>query len=225
MTIVPDFDRAAARSVGAKHPRQLRRAVGVGGSDAYWRVRSPLDVFGAVVLLPLVIVLGLVLLVLNPVFNPGPLLYRQRRMGQGYIPFLAIKFRTMTCGGRERGANDPVEVDRITPLGGILRRMGLDELPQVVNVLRREMSLIGPRPDCVHHAEEFLSEIPEYGRRFAIRPGMSGLSQIKLGYAVGHDATRAKALTDIAYMDQIGLRLDLWIVWRTLVTVAMGRGD
>lgn len=222
MTIVPDFDRTAVRPVGRK---RSRRVVGVGGSDAYWRIRSLLDVVGAVVLLPLVVALGLILLILNPVFNPGPLLYRQRRMGQGRIPFLAIKFRTMTCDGRERGATDPVEVDRITPLGGILRRMGLDELPQVINVLRREMSLIGPRPDCVHHAEEFLSEIPEYSRRFAIRPGMSGLSQIKLGYAVGHDATRAKALTDIAYMDQIGLRMDLWIVWRTLVTVAMGRGD
>lgn len=225
MTSVPDFDRAVARPVGSEGHKQSRRADGVGGSDAYWRVRSRFDVAGALVLLPLVTVLALLLLVLNPIFNPGPLLYRQRRMGQGCLPFLAFKFRTMTCNGLERGASDPVEVDRITPLGGILRRMGLDELPQAVNVLRREMSLIGPRPDCVHHAEEFLTKIPEYGRRFAIRPGMSGLSQIKLGYAVGLDATRAKALTDIAYMDQIGLRLDLWIVWRTLVTVATGRGD
>lgn len=184
-----------------------------------------MDVAGAVFLLPIVGALALVLLILNPIFNPGPLLYRQRRMGQGCASFVAVKFRTMTCASYERGAHDPVELDRITPLGGILRRMGLDELPQAINVLRREMSLIGPRPDCVHHAEAFLAEIPEYGRRFSIRPGMSGLSQIKLGYAVGTDATRKKAQTDIEYIAHAGFRLDLWIAWRTLVTVLMGRGD
>lgn len=225
MTIVPDFDRSVALPVQSKRAEPARRVAGVGGSDAYWRLRSMTDIAGALLLMPVVACLALILLVLNPFFNPGPLLYRQRRMGQGCMPFLALKFRTMTCDTQERGANDPVEVDRITPLGGILRRMGLDELPQAVNVLRREMSLIGPRPDCIHHAEEFLSEIPEYGRRFAIRPGMSGLSQIKLGYAVGLDATRAKALTDIDYIDRAGLALDLWIAWRTLVTVVTGRGD
>ncbi|MBY4893388.1 sugar transferase [Rhodobacteraceae bacterium N5(2021)] len=203
----------------------MQHAAEVGGSQGYWRLRSVVDIAGALLLLPTVACLALILMVLNPMFNPGPLLYRQRRMGKGCTPFLAIKFRTMTCGVQERGANDPVEVDRITPLGGILRRMGLDELPQAINVLRREMSLIGPRPDCVHHAEEFLAAIPEYRRRFAIRPGMSGLSQIKLGYAVGLEATRAKALTDIDYIDRAGLALDLWIAWRTLVTVATGRGD
>ncbi|GAB5448068.1 sugar transferase [Gymnodinialimonas sp.] len=225
MTIVPDFDRSVALPVPNRRLGAHRRAAGVGGSDAYWRFRSVIDVVGALFLLPIVACLALILLVLNPLFNPGPLLYRQQRMGQGCMPFLAFKFRTMTCGPQERGANDPVEVDRITPLGGILRRMGLDELPQAINVLRREMSLIGPRPDCVRHAEEFLTEIPEYGRRFVIRPGMSGLAQIKLGYAVGRDATRAKALSDIDYIRHAGFVLDLWITWRTLVTVFTGRGD
>lgn len=225
MTIVPDFDRAVALPSHGVGLRSVLRPVGVGGSDTYWRFRSLIDIGGAIVLMPVVIGLAVILVVLNPVFNPGPLLYRQRRMGQGCTPFIALKFRTMTCGARERGAYDPVEVDRITPLGRIFRRMGLDELPQAVNVLRREMSLIGPRPDCVHHAEEFLAEIPEYRHRYAILPGMSGLSQIKLGYAVGLDATRTKALTDIDYIDRAGVALDLWVVWRTLVTVVTGRGD
>lgn len=223
MTIVPNFDRSIALPIQS-HDR-ARRAFGIGGTDAYWRARSVVDIAGALVLLPVVAMLALVLIVLNPFFNPGPLLFRQQRMGQGCASFIAFKFRTMTYAPFERGANDPVEEERITPLGRILRRMGLDELPQAINVLRREMSLIGPRPDCVHHAEEFLTEIPEYGRRFAVRPGMSGLSQIKHGYAVGLHATRAKALTDIDYISRAGVRLDLWIAWRTLVTVAMGRGD
>lgn len=225
MTIVPDFDRSVALPVRNRNNRMSRRALGVGGSAGYWQLRSAVDVAGAVFLLPIIGLLALILLILNPFFNPGPLFYRQQRMGQGCMAFVALKFRTMTCGAVERGANDPVEVDRITPLGRVLRRMGLDELPQAVNVLRREMSLIGPRPDCVHHAEEFLIEIPEYGRRFSVRPGMSGLSQIKLGYAVGTEATRAKALTDMDYIARAGVRLDLWIAWRTLVTVVTGRGD
>lgn len=223
MTIVPDFDRSVAMPVH-RHRRAVRR-LDVGGTDGYWRTRAVMDVGGAILLLPVVGFLMLLLVILNPVFNRGPLFYRQNRMGKGCAPFQALKFRTMTGGGQERGPNDPVEVERITPLGGILRRMGLDELPQVVNVLRREMSLIGPRPDCVDHAIQFLAEIPEYSRRFAILPGISGLSQIKLGYAVGREATRAKALTDIDYIHRAGFRLDLWIVWRTLVTVVTGRGD
>lgn len=225
MTIVPDFDRSVALPVRSQQRGASRRALGVGGSEGYWRLRSAFDVVGALILLPIVGLLALILLVLNPFFNPGPLLYRQHRMGQDRMSFVAFKFRTMTCAPSARAANDPVEVDRITPLGAVLRRMGLDELPQALNVLRREMSLIGPRPDCVHHAEEFLSRIPEYGRRFSILPGMSGLSQIKLGYAVGFEATREKALTDIDYIARAGLRLDMWIAWRTLVTVATGRGD
>lgn len=218
MTIVPDFDRALAAPVA-------RPAIGVGGSVVYWRLRSIVDVVGALLLLPIVGAMALLLIVLNPVCNPGPLFYRQRRMGQGCTPFVALKFRTMTCASRARGACDPVEVDRITPLGAVLRRMGLDELPQVLNVLRREMSLIGPRPDCIHHAHEFLVEIPEYARRFTVLPGISGLSQIKLGYAVGIEATRQKALTDIEYIARAGVWLDVWIVWRTVVTVVTGRGD
>ncbi|UWQ97447.1 sugar transferase [Rhodobacteraceae bacterium M385] len=199
--------------------------MGVSGSEVYWRARPVFDRIGALLLLLLAAALAVVLAVLNPMLNPGPLLFRQLRMGQGGRAFVVYKFRTMTCGARARGATDPVEKGRITPLGGMLRRMGLDELPQAVNVLRAEMSLIGPRPDSLPHAQEFLAKIPEYRRRLSVRPGISGLSQITLGYAEGMEATRAKALRDIEYINQAGFRMDLWIVWRTLVTIVTGRGD
>ncbi|WP_341863960.1 sugar transferase [Gymnodinialimonas sp. 57CJ19] len=225
MTIVPDFDRATALPVGVRPAPRQTRPMGVGGSEAYWRARPVLDWVFALLLLPFAAALAGVLVGLNPVFNPGPLLFRQLRMGQGGRAFVVYKFRTMTCGMATRGAADPVETGRITPLGGLLRRMGLDELPQAVNVLRAEMSLIGPRPDSLPHAQEFLAKIPEYRRRLSVRPGISGLSQITLGYAEGVEATRAKALSDIEYINQAGFRMDLWIVWRTLVTIATGRGD
>lgn len=225
MTIVPDFDRAIALPVQIKSRRLAQSGPGMGGSQLFWRSKAVADVLGAVFLLPVVATLCVLLLVLNPVFNPGPLFFRQRRMGRSCTPFVALKFRTMFDATCERGPNDPVEKDRITPLGRILRRTGLDELPQAINVLRGDMSLIGPRPDCVRHAECFLDSIPDYHHRYCIRPGMSGLSQIKLGYAVGTEATRAKAATDLDYINQAGFALELWIVWRTVVTVLAGRGD
>lgn len=225
MTIVPDFDRATALPVGLLPAQVQRDAAGIGGSAGYWRARAVFDVVGALILLLISAALAVVLLALNPIFNPGPLLFRQPRMGQGGSAFVVYKFRTMTCGTGGRGVTDPVETARITPLGGMLRRMGLDELPQAVNVLRREMSLIGPRPDCWPHAQEFLAKIPEYRRRLSVRPGISGLAQITLGYAEGMEATRAKALRDIDYINHAGFGMDLWIVWRTLVTIVAGRGD
>jgi lipopolysaccharide/colanic/teichoic acid biosynthesis glycosyltransferase len=224
MTIVPDFDRSIALPVRPLDQGD-RSAAGIGGTDTFWSVKSGLDILGALFLIPVLVVLSIILLVLNPVFNPGPLLYKQSRLGRNFAPFTAYKFRTMTHSTRSRGPNDPLEHDRITPLGGIFRRMGLDELPQAFNVLRGEMSLIGPRPDCLHHAIAFLASVPEYSQRFSVRPGMSGLAQVKLGYVVGTDATRVKARTDIDYILRAGFALDLWIVWRTIVSVALGRGD
>lgn len=225
MTIVPDFDRRLALPVGNAVRQPVRRAIGVGGSDLYWRVKAATDVVGALLLLPLVVVLACLLALLNPVLNPGPVFYRQRRMGRDCAPFTALKFRTMRVSGHVRGPLDPVEAHRITPLGGLLRRMGLDELPQAINILRGEMSLIGPRPDCIHHARAFLDEIPEYHQRFRIRPGLSGLAQIRLGYAVGTEATRAKARCDLDYIARAGFALDAYIAGRTLVTILTGGGD
>ncbi len=225
MTIVPDFDRSNSVPVRAMGQCSATRPLGVGGSDAFWSLKSGVDLIGAALLLPVVLVLSVVLLVLNPLFNPGPLFYRQVRLGRNFIPFTALKFRTMTQPGGPRGPEDALEIDRITPLGAILRRMGLDELPQAVNVLRSEMSLIGPRPDCLHHATAFLGSIPEYSHRFSVRPGMSGLAQVELGYVVGREATRAKARRDMDYIARAGFGLDLWIVWRTIASVVLGRGD
>ncbi len=118
------------------------------------------------------------LLIANPFLNRGPLLFIQKRMGRECNHFMAIKFRTMTCVSEmSRGADDPLEVNRITPLGGFLRKTRMDEIPQIINVLRGEMSLIGPRPDCFEHAETYLNTIAGYRERHAALPGISGLAK------------------------------------------------
>lgn len=221
MTLAPNFDRFTSAPVQA--PGLFRS--GVGRSRLFRMAKLCADVAGALLMLPMITILAVLLTGLNPLFNPGPLIFRQDRMGQNGRIFKALKFRTMAYAPGHRGPLDPVEADRIPRLGHLLRRMGLDELPQAINILRGEMSLIGPRPDCVRHARIFLETIPEYRQRLTVRPGISGFAQITLGYAVGLEATREKVRADLDYITRAGFALDLWITWRTILNMALARGD
>lgn len=177
-------------------------------------------------LIPATLVVALPLLALNPVFNPGPLFYRSLRMGQHCKPFAAYKFRTMRPDEpiKRRGPDDPVERDRVTGLGRFLRRSRFDELPQILNVFRGEMSLIGPRPDVFAHARTYLRTVPGYRERHAVRPGLSGLAQVELGYVEGRAGTAAKTEVDLRYIREAGPRMDLSIFWRTVGTVVDLKG-
>lgn len=192
----------------------------VGGNTLFWAAKRVFDICCAVLLLPVLALCTVALIVLNPFFNKGPLFYVQDRMGQGCRKFRAIKFRSMTDVARiERGHNDPVETDRITPLGRLLRKTRIDELPQILNVLRGDMAMIGPRPDYYAHAKVYLEQIPEYSLRHAVRPGITGLSQVSLGYIEGCEATRAKAKMDVEYARRASFALDTKIVLRTIVVI------
>jgi len=181
------------------------------------------DIVLCLLLLPLLAFFALVLLCINPFQNPGRLIFVQKRMGRDCQAFQAFKFRSMrTANEIQRTASDPLEVDRITPLGRFLRKTRIDELPQVINVLRGEMSLIGPRPDYYDHAVEYLNVVPGYRERHAVRPGISGLAQTKLGYAEGIEATCNKVNADLYYITHCGFRLELWIIWRTFAVI-LGR--
>ncbi|MBV7410636.1 sugar transferase [Maritimibacter sp. DP1N21-5] len=183
------------------------------------------DLAVAIAVLPLLALASLVLLIANPIGNPGPLFFVQPRMGRDCRPFAAFKFRTMTeATGPVRGHDDPLELDRITPLGAFLRRSRIDEMPQVINILRGEMSLIGPRPDFFSHARIYLRAIPEYRDRHRIRPGISGLAQVDLGYAEGLEATRAKVAADLYYIEHASFAMDARLLWRTALTILRGQG-
>lgn len=124
----------------------------------------------------------------------------------------------------DRGPFDALERHRITRLGRLLRRSRLDELPQIVNVLRGEMSLIGPRPDYLPHALVYVDEIEGYRERHSVVPGISGLAQVSVGYVEGLDGIRAKVAADLHYVRNATIALELWIVWKTLVTVVLQKG-
>ncbi len=183
------------------------------------------DLAVAIAALPLILLTALVLLVINPVWNAGPLFFLQTRMGRDCRPFRAVKFRTMRPVRRiMRGPDDPLEVDRITPLGQFLRRSRLDELPQFFNILAGHMSLIGPRPDYWDHAAHYLDTIPAYRQRHVVRPGITGLAQVDGGYAEGIDATVEKTRHDLRYIRGSGFTMEFYVLWRTIHVVCTGFG-
>ena len=183
------------------------------------------DIVVSLILLCVLIPIGVILICLNPVLNPGPLLFVQKRMGRNCAAFPAIKFRTMQpCDNGPRDLNAPIENARIPPLGRILRQLRIDELPQILNVLRGEMSLIGPRPDYFEHALQCMIEIPNYGRRHIVSPGITGLAQTELGYAIGIEATREKVKADLNYIETRGFRTEARIILRTFSVILSRSG-
>jgi lipopolysaccharide/colanic/teichoic acid biosynthesis glycosyltransferase len=216
----------APRSVTAPAAFYRRRERAFYPDWSFHAIKRTFDILMCVLLAPVMIVTSVALLILNPTKNKGPLFYIQTRMGRDCEPFQAIKFRSMTCAETiERGANDPLETDRITRLGDFLRRSRLDEIPQILNVLKGEMSLVGPRPDYIEHAKEYSNTIPGYKERHDVRPGISGFAQTEVGYAEGTDATREKVAADLHYIQFRSLRLEAWIVWRTIYTVLCRGGS
>ena len=191
----------------------------------FWINKRIFDIFVSLSLLPLLIIIAIILLVFNRFFNPGKLFFIQKRMGKNCKFFFTIKFRTMThIKEITRSYDEPIETSRITPLGRILRKMRIDELPQVLNVLKGEMSLIGPRPDYYLHALEYLKNIDGYRERHAIRPGITGLSQVRLGYAESLEATSHKANIDNYYIKNIGYMIELKIIINTIFVIMRGLG-
>ncbi len=183
------------------------------------------DLVVAIAALPLILLTALVLLIINPIWNAGPLFFSQTRMGRDCRPFRAVKFRTMRPASRiMRGPDDPLEIDRITPLGQFLRRSRFDELPQFFNILNGHMSLIGPRPDYWDHATHYLDSIPAYRQRHIVRPGITGLAQVDGGYAEGIDATVEKTRHDLRYIRGSGIAMELYVLRRTIHVVCTGFG-
>jgi lipopolysaccharide/colanic/teichoic acid biosynthesis glycosyltransferase len=191
-----------------------------------FRIFKGLTDYGTAILVaPFVLVVGVMLLVLNPIFNKGPVLFWQRRMGRYGQPFWMVKFRTMTCNGTNvRESHENVELHRITRLGKVLRKMRIDELPNFHNVLRGEMSLVGPRPDAYSHAETFSEVIAGYKERHRVKPGITGLAQVEMGYAEGKDSTQIKSKYDNIYATRSCGRLDVYIILKTVRVVLTGFG-
>ena len=175
----------------------------------------------APLVLPLV---GIIALIIRA-DSPGPAFFTQARVGERGRVFRMVKFRSMHCDDQPTEARFAGEVDdRVTRLGALLRRTRLDELPQFWNVLRGEMSVIGPRPEQVDFVSEFEDSIPFYGYRHLVKPGITGWAQVNQGYAASEDDTREKLEYDLYYAKHCSIWLDLIIVFRTFRIILTGDG-
>jgi exopolysaccharide biosynthesis polyprenyl glycosylphosphotransferase len=178
------------------------------------------SVVGLIVFAPL---LGLISLAIK-LDSKGPVFFVQERLGMRSKRFRLVKFRTMRAveGSTSEWVLD--NCDRITRVGKWLRKFRLDELPQFVNVIRGDMNLVGPRPHPVTNVELFGEEIPYYSLRSAVRPGITGWAQIRLGYANNLEEETEKMRYDLFYIKHLSFWLDLRILFDTVKTVLFGRG-
>ena len=185
-----------------------------------------LDVALATLALFLALPLLPVIALLVRLSGPGPILFRQTRLGEGGKEFQMLKFRTMVEGAEEPGRpiwaeeRDP----RITAIGRFLRKTRLDELPQLSNVVRGEMSVIGPRPERPEFVDLLENEVPFWKRRHLVKPGITGWAQVNHGYTADADSTAEKLSYDFYYLKHRSLLLDLAILAKTGLILISGSG-
>jgi lipopolysaccharide/colanic/teichoic acid biosynthesis glycosyltransferase len=182
-----------------------------------------LALVGLVVGLP---VLALVALAVR-VTSAGPVFYRQRRVGvRGHI-FSIHKFRTMRADAEAETGPVWASKDgdaRVTPIGRFLRRARLDELPQLWNILIGDMSFVGPRPERPEFVADLTKDIPYYGQRHIVRPGLTGWAQVRYSYGASQEDALQKLQYDLYYIKNQTTGLDLYILFETIKTVMLRKG-
>ena len=197
--------------------------------------KSPLSrlfkrVIGLVMSLVLLILLFPVMLVVAVAIkleSPGPVIFSQKRVGENGEVFMLHKFRSMREDAeKESGPVWATEEDpRITRVGRILRNLRIDELPQIWNVLKGEMSFVGPRPERPFFVESLRQEVPYYDERFTVKPGITGWAQIKYGYGASEKDALEKLKYDLYYIKNMSFALDLLVIFHTVKIVLLGRGS
>ncbi len=189
-------------------------------------IKRTIDVCASALALILLTPLFAVLAVAVKLDSPGPVFFRQTRLGLGGKPFSIIKFRSMINNAEPDGRarvtvdNDP----RITRVGRLLRKYRLDELPQFWNVLRGEMSLVGPRPERREFADRIAERVPLYPMLYQVRPGITSWGMVRYGYASSLEQMIERLRYDLIYLESISLSTDLKILLHTVNTVVSGRG-
>lgn len=174
---------------------------------------------GVLIGLPLIIVIGLLI----KLEDKGPVFYKQERFGKGCRQFYIYKIRSMVLDAEKLGAQWAIKDDpRITKVGRFIRRTRIDEIPQLINVLKGDMSIIGPRPERPIFTYEFSKEIMGFANRLVIKPGITGWAQVNGGYEV---TPREKYEKDIYYIKNRSVFLDISIIIKTIKIVITGEGS
>lgn len=209
MTVTAPIAHATAAVIAAEEPARV----------AFSRRKRAFDIVAATVallaFLPLLLLVGVAIWM----ESEGPILFRQQRTGLHGRPFRIYKFRTMRVTEDGAEIRQAVRGDaRVTPLGGLLRKLSLDELPQLLNVLKGEMSIVGPRPHAIAHDLVWARRVPGYTGRFRTRPGLTGAAQVNgyRGEVANDEGLFARIDADNAYIDGWSFAGDLGLVVRTV---------
>lgn len=191
----------------------------------YQLIKRSFDVIGVIVTAPLTLLLMAITALAVKLESPGPAIFSQLRVGLGGKRFTIYKFRSMCIDSEQSGPRFAEHRDsRVTRVGAFIRRFRIDEIPQMWNIFRGDMSLIGPRPEQPGFVEEFNEQIPYYAYRHQVRPGITGWAQVHQGYAADVEATRDKLEYDLYYIKHLSFWLDILIGFKTLRTIVTGFG-
>ena len=192
----------------------------------YSSLKRLVDILGSLLLLSILLPVMVIFSVLVRISSPGPAIYCQRRLTEGGRIFTIFKFRTMNpdaeanTGAVWAMSDDP----RITKIGSFMRKTRIDELPQLLNILIGDMSLVGPRPERPVFAKELSRKYPRFVRRTDVKAGLTGLAQVSSGYASSVDDYREKLAWDLLYVKHRSIWLDIQILLRTITVVLRGTG-
>lgn len=207
-------------------PQWLRTELQPLRGPAYARIRRSGDILGSLVLLAVLGVPTLLMALLQWIEDRGPVLYTQWRVGKDEKEFTVFKLRTMRVGADREGPLWTVASDgRVTRVGRVARYLRLDEVPQLINVLRGEMCLVGPRPEAVGLVRKYEAEIPNYHLRHLVKPGVTGWAQICFENTSSLEAVKRKLEYDLYYIRHMGPVFDLRIILRTVAVVLSGKGS
>lgn len=180
-----------------------------------------LAVFGLVVSLPVTLITAL----LVKMESPGPIFYRQERVGERGKGFSIVKFRSMRQDAEKNGAVWAVQNDsRVTRVGGFIRKVRIDEIPQMWNVLKGQMSFVGPRPERPIFVKQLVDKLPYYSLRHSAKPGITGWAQVCYPYGASEEDALRKLEYDLYYIKHQSIYIDLLIIFRTVKTVLFRKG-
>lgn len=197
-------------------------AVEIGGSKGYLFIKRAFDIIvsffaGMILLIPMAVVAILIKL-----DSKGPAVFKQERLGKGGKPFVMYKFRSMRIDAEANGPQWASENDdRCTKFGHFIRKCRIDELPQLINIFKGEMSFVGPRPERAHFYEEFEKYIPGFKNRLLVTPGLTGYAQINGGYTLKPEE---KIVFDMEYIKKRSLKMDFYCIFKTIAVVFTHEG-
>ena len=198
-----------------------------GSTEAQIRllIKRVIDLFASLVLVTLTAPVVLVAALLVRVTSPGPVLFRQERVGQHGRTFMLYKFRSMRVDAEAGGPKWASENDpRVTAVGRVIRKLRIDELPQIFNVLKGDMSFVGPRPERPMFVDDLAQQLPYYAERHTVRPGITGWAQVNYPYGASVEDAFQKAQYDLYYIKNFSVFLDILILIKTIRVILFGSG-